>query len=192
MKMSDRAHSIQEHFRQHQEVVVQTLEALHDDIFESAEVLAQALFKGHKVLAFGNGGSASQVSHLAGELTGRFARTRRPLPAIALSSDPGVVTCIANDFGFAAIFERQIEALVRPGDIAVGFTTTGKSENVLRGLAMAKMKGAVAMALTGAAGLAGEATHVLRVPSFSTAHIQELHLMILHIWCHLIDLEFTE
>ena len=192
MKSSDSANALQEHFKQHQQVVVQALDTLHDDILATGTVLVQALLKGQKVLALGNGGSASQASHLAGELVGRYARTRKPLPALCLSSDPGVVTCIGNDFDFATIFERQIEALAMPGDVVIGFTTSGKSPNVLRALAMAETKGAHAIALTGAAGLSGEARHVLRVPSSSTAHIQELHLMILHIWCHLIDVEFAK
>jgi D-sedoheptulose 7-phosphate isomerase len=101
------------------------------------------------------------------------------------------VTCIANDFGYDSLFWRQIEALAQPGDVAIGFTTSGQSENVLRGLAMAGKKDAVTIALTGEAGLAQDvAEHVLKVPGISTACIQEVHLMILHMWCLTIDSAF--
>jgi D-sedoheptulose 7-phosphate isomerase len=114
------------------------------------------------------------------------------LPAIALAADSGVVTCIGNDFGYDSLFWRQMEALAQPGDIAIGFTTSGSSENVLTGLAMAGKKDAVTIALTGEAGLAQDvAKHVLKVPSTSTACIQEMHLIVLHMWCFLIDAAFT-
>jgi D-sedoheptulose 7-phosphate isomerase len=151
-------------------------------------VLTEALREGHKVIAFGNGGSATQASHLVGELLGRFKATRQPFPAVVLSSDPGTVTCIANDFGFDALFERQAQALAQAGDVAVGFTTSGRSENVRRGLEAARARGAITIAVTGRAGLVGgEADHVLAVPSDSTAHVQEVHLMLLHVWCIQID-----
>lgn len=153
----------------------------------AGEIIA-AIRGGHKVLCFGNGGSASQASHMVGELIGRFKETRRPYAAVSLVSDPGAMTCIANDFGYAAVFERQVEGLAQPGDVAIGLSTSGTSENVLRALIMASSKGARTIALTGARGLVGaEADHVLAVPSTSTAHVQELHLMLLHIWCIGID-----
>ena len=181
--------ALADYFRAHQKVAADTLAALAAGIAASADAMAGALVAGRKVIVFGNGGSAAQASHLAGELLGRFRDNRRPLPAIALGSDPGAVTCIANDFGYETLFERQAEALTRPGDIAVGLSTSGKSANVLRGLAAAKKAGAVTIALTGAAGLAGDgaADHVLAVPSDITAHIQEMHLMVLHLWCIAID-----
>jgi D-sedoheptulose 7-phosphate isomerase len=178
----------EEHFASHQKVVEQSVKQLQDQTEIVARVLVEALKDGHKVLAFGNGGSATQASHLVGELLGRFAMTRQPFPAIALAGDAGTVTCITNDFSYDALFERQVQALAQPGDIAVGFTTSGRSENVKRGLAMAQQRGAVAVAVTGAAGLVdGTADHVIAVPSDSTAHIQEVHLMLLHIWCIYID-----
>lgn len=182
---------ILDRFVAHLEVVrlsVAELSAIADD---AGHAVVDALERGGKVLAFGNGGSATQASHLAGELIGRFARTRRPLPAIALPADLGAVTCIANDFGYGALFERQIEALASVGDVAVGFTTSGRSENVLRGLAAATRRGALTVALTGEAGLAGAtADYVIRVPSTSTADIQEVHLLLLHAWCAMIDAAF--
>ena len=181
--------SLQHYFEAHQKVVSDSLAALAPAIAASADAMASALVAGRKVIAFGNGGSATQASHLVGELLGRFKLNRRPLPAVALACDPAAVTCIANDFGYETLFERQVEAFTQPGDIAIGLTTSGKSENVLRGLAAGGKGGAVTIALTGAAGLAegAGADYVLAVPSKITAHIQELHLMILHLWCVTVD-----
>ena len=181
--------SLQHYFEAHPKVVSDSLAALAPAIAASADAMASALVAGRKVIAFGNGGSATQASHLVGELLGRFKENRRPLPAVALACDPAAVTCIANDFGYETLFERQVEAFTQPGDIAIGLTTSGKSENVLRGLAAGGKGGAVTIALTGAAGLAegAGADYVLAVPSKITAHIQELHLMILHLWCVTVD-----
>jgi D-sedoheptulose 7-phosphate isomerase len=186
-----RSRVIGDHFENHRQAAERSLPALKDQILNTGVVIIDALKAGRKVLVFGNGGSASQASHLAGELIGRYLHNRKPYPAIALTGDTGVLTCIANDFGYPALFERQVEALGQPGDIAIGFTTSGKSPNVIAGLAAARRQRAVTIALTGAAGLAGEADHVLAVPCATTAHIQEVHLMILHLWCELLELEST-
>jgi D-sedoheptulose 7-phosphate isomerase len=179
---------ITEHFKHHQRVVELSLEKLQPAAEEVGQALVKALKEGNKIIAFGNGGSATQASHLVGELIGRFSVTRQPFPAIALASDAGTVTCIGNDFGFEALFERQIQALAQPGDVAIGFTTSGSSENVRRGLAMAQQRGAISVAVTGAKGLIdGKSDYVVAVPSDSTAHIQEVHLMLLHVWCIYID-----
>lgn len=181
-----------DHFAAHQQVVRQSMVELQDVALAVGTALVEALKAGNKVIAFGNGGSATQASHLAGELIGRFAKTRTPLPAIALVSDPGSVTCIANDFGYAALFERQVEGFARRGDVVIGLTTSGKSENVLRGLQAGHRAGAVTVALTGSAGLIeATADHVVRVPSGNTANIQEVHLMLLHAWCLVIDTAFS-
>jgi len=125
---------------------------------------------------------------MAGELIGRFKETRRPYAALALGGDVGSVTCIANDFGYGALYERQVEGLAVAGDVAIGLTTSGTSENVVRGLAMARRLGAHTIALTGEKGVQGvEVDHVIAVPSRVTAHIQEIHLMLLHAWCVAID-----
>ncbi len=179
---------IAEYFAAHARVVEQSLKELQAPADEVARVLVEALRNGKKVLAFGNGGSASQASHLVAELLGRFSMTRQPFPAIALASDAGTVTCITNDFSYEVLFERQLQALAQAGDVAFGFTTSGKSENVRRGLAMARERGAIAIAVTGAAGLiGGTADYMLAVPSDVTAHVQEVHLMLLHIWCVYLD-----
>jgi D-sedoheptulose 7-phosphate isomerase len=183
---------IGKHCNEHLEVVKDSFELLRPQILRTADLIVQALASRRKVIAFGNGGSATQASHLVGELVGRFRKTRRPLPAIALGADTSVVTCIGNDFGFESLYERQIEALAQPGDIAIGFTTSGKSQNVRRGLSEAAKKDAISIALTGATGLeGGNAQHILQVPSSSTACIQEAHLLILHMWCFCIDAAFS-
>ena len=177
-----------EHFRAHEKVIDASLRELEEPSNAAAADLIQCVRRGGKILCFGNGGSATQASHMVGELLGRFKETRRPIAAVALSSDPGSVTCIANDFGYESLFARQVEALAAPRDVAIGLTTSGKSENVLRGLESAKKRGATTIALCGAAGLArAGADHIVCVPSDVTAHIQEVHLMLLHVWCVAID-----
>jgi D-sedoheptulose 7-phosphate isomerase len=179
---------IAEHFTAHARVIEESLKQLEAQAEEVGRVLVKSLKEGHKIIAFGNGGSATQASHLVGELLGRFLTTRQPFPAIALAGDMGTVTCIGNDFGYDALFERQAQALAQPEDVAIGYTTSGRSENVRRGLLMAKERGAVSVAVTGMAGLvSGTADHVLAVPSDVTAHVQEVHLMLLHVWCIYID-----
>jgi len=183
---------LEEYSREHHLAVEKSFLTLEERVEEVGRVLASALQSRHKVLVFGNGGSATQASHFAGELMGRFSKTPRvPLPAVALASDPGIVTCVGNDFGYGALFERQIEALANPGDIALALTTSGKSENVLRGLASARRQRATTVALAGEAGLAGaKVDYLLDVPSTSKHHIQEIHIIFLHLWCVQIDKAF--
>jgi D-sedoheptulose 7-phosphate isomerase len=177
-----------DHFRGHQKVIDDCVASLQPASDAAATALISALGGGGKILAFGNGGSATQASHLVEELIGRFKDTRRPLPAVSLVGDAGVVTCIANDFGYDALFERQIEGLAVRGDAVVGITTSGRSENVLRGLDAARRNGATTIALCGKAGIArGAADHIVAVPSDVGAYIQEIHLMLLHVWCIAID-----
>ena len=184
-------HHTADYFRAHGEIVAASLETLAPVAEAAGRALVASLSAGGKVLCFGNGGSSSQASHMAGELTGRFKNMRMPLPALSLSADAGTVTCISNDFGYEAIFERQIEAFAQKGDVALALTTSGKSPNVVRGLKAAKARGAVTIALTGKDGMVGaDADHVLCVPSDVTAHIQEVHLMLLHLWCTEIDRAF--
>lgn len=178
----------QRYFSDHAAVVESSTVVLEAASTAANDALVAALAAGHKVITFGNGGSSAEASHLAEELVGRFKKTRRPYPAMSLSADSSTVTCISNDFGYEALFERQIEAFVQPGDVAIALTTSGKSENVLRALRAAKLKGGVTVALTGAAGLSGgEADHVIAVPSRDSALIQEIHLMLIHIWCQAVE-----
>jgi D-sedoheptulose 7-phosphate isomerase len=177
-----------DHFRAHARVVSESREALASAAAAAGRTIIDSLESGGKVICFGNGGSATQASHLAGELVGRFRAKRRPLPAISLASDAAALTCIANDFGYSAVFDRQMSAFAQPGDVAIGLTTSGKSENVVSALVVARAKGATTVALTGSAGLVGaEVDHLIAVPSTDTAHIQEIHLMVLHAWCVAID-----
>jgi D-sedoheptulose 7-phosphate isomerase len=176
------------HFREHQKVIDDCIASLKPASDAVSEALIACLGRGGKILAFGNGGSATQASHLVEELIGRFKDTRRPLPAISLVGDAGVITCIANDFGYGALFERQVQGLAIRGDAVIGITTSGKSENVLRGLEAAREKNAITIALCGKNGLqGGEADHIVAVPSDVGAHIQEVHLMLLHVWCLSLD-----
>jgi D-sedoheptulose 7-phosphate isomerase len=176
------------HFSEHQKVIAASIASLQPASDAASEAIISCLGRGGKVLAFGNGGSATQASHLVEELIGRFKETRKPLPAISLVGDSGVITCIANDFGYGAVFERQVEALAAMGDAVVGITTSGRSENVLRGLQAAKDKGAVTIALCGKQGLNDfDADYVVAVPSEDGAFIQEVHLMLLHVWCTAVD-----
>jgi D-sedoheptulose 7-phosphate isomerase len=176
------------HFSEHQEVIASCLKSLQSSADAASEAIITGLAAGGKVLAFGNGGSATQANHLVEELIGRFKETRRPLPAISLAGDAGVITCIANDFGYEALFERQVEGLAARGDVVVGITTSGRSPNVLRGFKAAKARGATTIALCGKHGLRGEeADHVVSVPSEVGAYIQEVHLMLLHVWCIAVD-----
>jgi glucokinase len=162
-------------------------------IEQSAQSICRALVDGRKVIVFGNGGSAAQAQHLAGELVGKYGPVRKSLPSIALTADSGVVTCIANDFGYDHVFSRQVEAFAQPGDIVIGITTSGRSANIIQALDAGRERGAVTIALTGERGLVGSsADFVVPVPSNSTARIQEGHAFIVHYWCDVIDAQFVK
>lgn len=182
------AERLRREWDEHLRVAADAAELL-PEVERMAERLCAALGRGGKLIAFGNGGSAADAQHFAGELLGRFRATRRPLPAMALASDPSVVTCIANDFGYDELFERQVAALAGPDDVVVGITTSGRSESVVRGLRAARQLGATAMAWTGRdPGPAGDAADiVLAVPSDMTARIQEIHTLAMHTICVAID-----
>jgi D-sedoheptulose 7-phosphate isomerase len=159
------------------------------DVLAAGRVMAEALRGGGRVLAFGNGGSAADAQHLAAELVGRFLAERPGLAAIALGSDPSTVTSISNDYGYEQVFRRQVEAHGRAGDVALGITTSGRSKNVLAALDLAREKGLRTIALTGAGGaaLAGRVDHLLDVPETDTARVQEVHGMVVHLLCQVVD-----
>lgn len=159
----------------------------------AAEMIADAFERGNKLLIFGNGGSASDAQHLAGELVVRFQTARRALPAIALAADSAVLTACANDFSYADVFARQVEAFGCPGDVAFGISTSGKSPNVLRALDTARTAGVTTMLLTGPSNAHTRAMFdlVLSAPGNCTARIQELHLASYHLICELIDRRFS-
>ncbi|RMH36031.1 MAG: SIS domain-containing protein [Nitrospirae bacterium] len=158
-------------------------------IVDVAQVMIRAFHEGRKVLFFGNGGSATDASHLAAEFVGRYHRDRAALPAIALATDLAAVTCIANDYDYSEIFARQIHAHGRKGDIAVAISTSGNSHNVLRGVEVARTRGLVTVGWTGGTGgkLATLVEYPFIVPSSVTARIQECHMTLGHVLCEIIE-----
>jgi D-sedoheptulose 7-phosphate isomerase len=160
-----------------------------DRIATVANLLIAAFRNGHKVLLFGNGGSATDAAHIAAEFVGRYKRDRKPLPAIALATDIAAITCIANDYGFDELFARQVLAHGQKGDIAIAISTSGNSPNVLKGVAAARECGMTTIAWTGGTGgkLAGLVDHPFIVPSTVTARIQESHITLGHVLCELVE-----
>ena len=157
-------------------------------IVAAADLIATALKNGRSVLVFGNGGSAADAQHFAAELVGRYEKERRAWPAVALTTDTSTLTAIGNDYGFERVFARQIEALGRTGDVAIGISTSGKSLNVLRALEAANDRGLVTIALTGRGGEAGKIARLhVRVDEERTARIQEVHATLLHAVCELVE-----
>ena len=160
-------------------------------IADVVTAIAAALRAGNKVILFGNGGSATDASHVAAEFVNRFLLDRPPLPAIALNTDPAVLTSISNDFGYDQIFVKQLTALGRPGDVVIGLSTSGNSPNVLLALEAAKKGDMRTVVLTGGTGgkMTHLADHTFIVPSRHTPHIQETHITLCHIICQLVDEE---
>jgi D-sedoheptulose 7-phosphate isomerase len=172
--------------------VIETVRGLVPEVESLGEEVIGRLARGGVVYSFGNGGSAADAQHLAGELIGRYCRERDPLPAVALSTDPTVTTCIGNDYTFDDVFARQVTALARPDDVVVGFTTSGRSPNVVTGLAAARKAGALTVLFTGHAADGGgpaaeHADRVLAVASDRTARVQEAHVLLLHLLSEHID-----
>jgi D-sedoheptulose 7-phosphate isomerase len=156
-----------------------------------AEVVTQAFLSGGKLLLFGNGGSAADAQHIAAELEGRLRMERRGLPALALTVNPSVLTAVSNDYGYDAVFARQVEALAKTGDVAIGISTSGASVSVLRGLDAARAAGAVTVGMTGERGgpMAEHCDHLLKAPASDTQRIQEIHIAIGHALCELVEAE---
>jgi D-sedoheptulose 7-phosphate isomerase len=169
----------------------EVLKTLVPKIEEAAKILISALKAGNKVMFFGNGGSAADAQHLAGELIGRFLKERRALPAIALTTDSSILTCLANDYSFDIVFARQIEGLAQKGDIVVGLSTSGNSRNVLAGCKKAKELGCKTIGLLGGDGgeIGKQVDLAVTVPGKATPRIQESHITIGHILCRLIEQE---
>ncbi len=181
---------LQDSIRTKQEVLKQMVPAIE----KAVHLLIGALDSGRKVLLFGNGGSAADSQHIAAELVGKLLVKRRALPAIALTTDTSNLTALGNDFGYETIFQRQVEALGLPGDVAIGISTSGNSPNVLEAVKTAKTMGLKTIGLTGRGGgpLAGLVDHALVVPSDNTQRIQESHITIGHILCELIEAHFAK
>jgi phosphoheptose isomerase len=161
-------------------------------VVDAAAVIVSALTRGGKLLLFGNGGSAADAQHVAAELVGRFQRARVALAAVALTADSSVLTSLGNDYAFDRVFARQVEALGRPGDVALGISTRGASANVVLGLEAAHARGLVTVALTGRdGGAVGRASAIhVNVPSDVTARVQEVHRTLLHVICDLVERAF--
>ena len=158
-------------------------------IVRTAETIAHGLRNGHKVLFFGNGGSAADAQHLAAELVGRFGPDRSPLAAISLSTDTSILTAVGNDYGYEQVFSRQIAALAQAGDTAVAISTSGNSPSVLEAIDMARSKGLFTVGFTGETGgkMKDRVEVLFRVPSRQTPRIQETHILLGHILCELVD-----
>ena len=176
---------------EHAEVVAATRGALREPFAAMLAQWVRTVRGGGKILFFGNGGSAGDAQHLATELTIRYSRDRAPIAAIALTTDSSALTACGNDLGFERIFARQIEALGRPGDLAVGISTSGRSPNVLAGLRAARAGGLAAAAFGGGdgGGLKGLAEPLLIVPSATTARIQEMHITLGQMLCAGLEIE---
>jgi D-sedoheptulose 7-phosphate isomerase len=172
--------------------VVKAITVQQELLEKIALSMVEALGRGNKILWCGNGGSAGDSQHLAAEIVGRFRRERRGLPSIALTTDTSILTAVANDYGYDAVFSRQVEALGEPGDILVGISTSGNSHNVVNALLAAKEQGVTTIAFTGEGGgrMAGLADYLFAVPSRDTARVQEAHILAGHMLCDWIELDW--
>jgi D-sedoheptulose 7-phosphate isomerase len=160
-----------------------------ESVVQIANILVEAFKTGHSLYLMGNGGSAADAQHISGELVGRFKRNRKPLPALALTTDTSVLTAIANDFGYDQCFERQVDAFVKEGDVVIGLSTSGNSSCIINATRVAKEKGAKTVAFTGKGGgmLKDHVDVCMEIPSTDTARIQECHITIGHILCSIIE-----
>ncbi len=163
-----------------------------DHVLAQANDMAERLRRGCKILICGNGGSAADAQHLAAELSGRYLKERRALAGIALTTDTSLLTAIGNDYGFEFVFSRQLEALARPGDLLIGISTSGNSANVIKAVESAQQLGVRTLGLLGRDGgkLKSMVDDALVVPSTITARIQEVHQMVYHFWCEILDTHF--
>lgn len=174
---------------EHRRAFEATVQMLTQPFIETLEILEHGVRGGGKLLLFGNGGSAADAQHIAAELIIRYKANRAPISAIALTTDSSALTACANDLGFDALFERQIEGLGRKGDVAVGISTSGNSANVLRGLGKARTLGMRTVGLTGGSGgqMHGLCDALIVVPSSVTARVQEMHITIGHVLCKALE-----
>ena len=180
------------HFNDSIELKRKMMESLAPEVARAGVALAERLKAGGKLMSCGNGGSAADAQHIAAELVGRFERERPGLPAIALSTDTSALTAIGNDYDFDSVFSKQVEALARPGDVLLGITTSGNSANVVAAAKAAQARGVTVIAMTGRDGgaiarLLGPKDFHLNVAHPRTMRIQEVHLLVLHCLCDVID-----
>ena len=181
-------------FNEHLKTAQATMESISDSLETAANLCINSLKSGGKILIFGNGGSAADAQHIAAELVGRYKAERKGLAAIALTTDSSALTCITNDYSYDYVFSRQVEALANNKDVVIGISTGGTSSNVVSGLKTAKDLGCKTIGFSGRGG--GKFNDLcninLVVPAQDTPRIQEMHIVIGHTICHLIDLEFDK
>jgi D-sedoheptulose 7-phosphate isomerase len=180
---------ITEQLKEHLQTVEKVIDNLVPHIEQACGMINKTILQGGKVLIAGNGGSAADAQHIAAELSGRFLKDRKGLPGIALTTDTSAITSIANDYGYAYVFSRQVEALGRPGDLFIGISTSGNSEGILNAFTAAKEAGCATLGLSGRDG--GKMNELcdlnIVIPSNITARIQEMHITIGHILCKSVD-----
>ena len=167
---------------------------LSEKIEESINEIIKCFKRGNKIIVFGNGGSAADAQHIVAEFIGRFQKERKSLPAISLTTDSSIITSLANDYSYDIVFSRQCESLVSKGDVVIGISTSGKSKNVEEGIKTAKKKGAITIGLLGGdGGTIKNSTDIsIVIPSTNTARIQEVHRVIYHIICDVVENESTK
>jgi len=177
-------------FSQHQEVKTATNKKLQEPFVKLIDIASEAVKSGNKIIFAGNGGSAADSQHLATELTVRYTKDRKPIAAIALTTDSSALTAIGNDFGFEYLFSRQIEALAKEGDVFLAFSTSGNSENIINAINSAKKIGVRVVGLSGESGgkMAELCDILLNVPSTTTARIQEMHILLGHMFCGALEM----
>lgn len=180
---------IQDGLKTRADLLLRVAESLSESIAQAAELIGSALEEGRMLFLCGNGGSAADSQHIAAELIGRFERERGAFPAVALSTDTSILTSVGNDYGFEHIFARQLQGLARPGDVLIGFSTSGNSANVIRAMQTARSKNVSTVAMTGARpGKMGELADVtVAVPESRTALVQEAHIAVGHLICELVE-----
>jgi len=184
---------IQNELQAHQATINKTIDTLIPDIQSASELMVKVLSSGNKILLVGNGGSAADAQHIAAELTGRYKSERKGLPAIALTTDTSALTAISNDYGYGRVFDRQVEALANPGDLLIGISTSGNSDNIISAFRLAKELKCATLGMSGRSG--GKMNEVcdlnLIIPSDDTPRIQEMHILIGHILCQAVDDAFS-
>lgn len=185
---------IKENFQESIQLKTDALDTLAPVIARAAEKVANALLNDHKILACGNGGSAADAQHFSAKMLNRFEMERPGLPAIALTTDTSTLTSIANDYQYAEIYSKQIRALGQPGDVLLAISTSGESHNIVHAIDAAHDRNMVVIALTGREGgqiadLVNENDLEIRVPTWSTARVQEVHILVIHCICDLVDLQ---
>jgi len=185
---------IRSELESHLETIQAVMDCMEDDIQEASKMVVVTLKNGNKLLLCGNGGSAADAQHIAAELTGRYKSERRGLPGIALTTDTSALTAIGNDYGYDRVFDRQVESLTNKGDLLIGISTSGNSQNVINAFNVAKELGCITIGLSGKGGgrFNGECDLNLVVPSDNTPRIQEMHILVGHIICQCIDDAFVE